>query len=74
VEYYDPTGGLKGDAVRVMPGKPFSPWPNSREPYVRWQRNGQPLDINGDVLPTKECADAHIPLPLFKFKPELFQK
>ena len=71
VWYYDPTN--KGNAVRVMPGDPNSPFPNSQAPYVRWQRNGQPLDLNGNVLPTKKSPDAHIPLPEFRFAPGLFQ-
>ncbi len=71
VWYYDPS--IKGNAVRVMPGDPTSPFPNSQAPYVRWQHNGQPLDINGNVLPTKNSADAHIPLNDFKFDPDLFR-
>jgi hypothetical protein len=68
---YDPTN--KGNAVRVMPGDPNSPFPNSQAPYVRWQQNGQPLDVNGNVLSTKKSPDAHIPLPDFRFVPGLFQ-
>jgi hypothetical protein len=71
VWYYDPTN--KGNAVRVMPGDPTSPFPNSQSPYVRWQRNGQPLDVNGNVLPTKYSPDAHIPLQDFRFNPDLFK-
>jgi len=50
-----------------------SPFPNSQAPYVRWQLNGKPLDVNGDVLPTKYSPDAHIPLQKFKVNPDLFQ-
>ncbi len=71
VWYFDPTN--KGNAVRVMPGNPTSPFPNSQAPYVRWQKNGQPLDSSGNILPTKKSPDAHIPLPNFIFKPELFK-
>jgi hypothetical protein len=71
VWYYDPTN--KGNAVRVMPGDPTSPFPNSQSPYVRWQRNGQPLDVNGNVVPTKYSPDAHIPLNDFRFNPDLFK-
>lgn len=67
VWYYDPTN--KGNAVRVMPGNPASPFPNSQVPYVRWQQNGVPLDVNGNNLPNKNSPDAHIPLENFKFKP-----
>jgi RHS repeat-associated protein len=69
--YYDPTN--KGNAVRVMQGNPKSPYPNSRGPYVRWQRNGQPLDAAGNVLPSKFSPDAHIPLSQFRFRPEIFE-
>jgi RHS repeat-associated protein len=50
VWYYDPKN--KGNAVRVMPGEPHSPFPKSQVPYVRWQKNGQPLDASGGILPT----------------------
>lgn len=69
--YYDPAN--KGNAVRVMPGDPMSPFPNSQSPYVRWQRNGQPLDKSGRVLPSKNSPDAHIPLNEFKFNLEIFK-
>jgi RHS repeat-associated protein len=65
--YYDSTN--KGNAVRVMPGTPSSPYPNSQSPYVRWQSNGKPLDVNGNPLPTKFSPDAHIPLQDFNFSP-----
>ena len=47
VRYYDPKN--PGNAVRVMPGDPSSQYPNSQEPYVRWQRNGQALDADGNL-------------------------
>lgn len=70
VRYYDPTN--PGNSVRVMQGSPNSPFPNSQAPYVRWQRNGQPLDVNGNVLPTANSPDAHIPLGDFRFLPGIF--
>jgi RHS repeat-associated protein len=70
VRYFDPKNS--GNAVRVMPGNPRSPYPNSRSPYVRWQKNGQALDVNGNIVP-KNTSDAHIPLDKFQFKPELFE-
>jgi len=68
--YFDPQN--PGNAVRVMPGNPNSPYPNSRTPYVRWQRNGQALDVNGNVVP-RNSPEAHIPLEDFRFDPALFQ-
>ena len=58
VMYYDPESydaklGDFANHVRVMPGNPNSSYPNSQEPYVRWQLNGQPLDVNGNILPNK---------------------
>jgi hypothetical protein len=70
VWYVDPRN--PGNAVRVMPGNPNSPYPNSRVPYVRWQRNGQALDAAGNVVP-KKSPEAHIPLEDFRFNPGLFQ-
>lgn len=69
--YRDPSN--PGNSVRVMRGNPNSPYPNSRAPYVRWQRNGQPLDMDGNKLPSKYDPAAHIPLEDFSFMPELFQ-
>lgn len=68
--YVDPSN--RGNAVRVMQGNPNSPFPNSQVPYVRWQRNGQPLDVHGNVLSTKKSPDAHIPLKDFTFDPVRF--
>jgi hypothetical protein len=70
VWYYDPSN--KGNAVRVMQGNPNSPFPNSQSPYVRWQKNGQALDANGNAVP-RNTPNAHIPLKDFKFNPELFR-
>lgn len=70
VLYRDPTNA--GNSVRVMQGNPNSPFPNSQVPYVRWQRNGQPLDQYGDVLASAKVPEAHIPLSDFRFRPEVF--
>lgn len=40
---------------------------------MRWQRNGQPLDVNGNVLPSANVPEAHIPLSDLKFLPEAFR-
>jgi hypothetical protein len=56
-----------------MQGSPTSPYPNSQNPYVRWQHNGQPLDVHGNQLPSAKVPDAHIPLGDFQFRPELFE-
>jgi RHS repeat-associated protein len=69
-KYVDPTN--PGNSVRVMPGNPKSPYPNSQKPYVRWQKNGQALDKNGNVV-AKNTPDAHIPEDEFHFDPNLFK-
>lgn len=70
VLYRDPNNA--GNSVRVMQGNPNSPFPNSQGPYVRWQKNGQPLDRFGNQLPSAKLPEAHIPLNDFKFLPEVF--
>jgi hypothetical protein len=70
VRYFDPQN--PGNSVRVMPGNPNSPYPNSRAPYVRWQLNGQALDVDGGVVP-KNTPEAHIPLEDFRFDLGVFQ-
>jgi hypothetical protein len=52
------------NSVRVMPGDPKSPFPNSQKPYVRHLKDGQSLDVNGNVVP-KNTPEAHIPLEDF---------
>lgn len=69
--YSDPSN--PGNSVRVMQGSPSSTYPSSQAPYVAWQRNGQPLDVNGNVLPSANVPEAHIPLSDFKFLPEVFK-
>jgi hypothetical protein len=54
-----------GNAVRVMPGNPSSPYPRLRGPYVRVTRNGQYLDNRGRVVP-RNSPDGHIPLSEFR--------
>ncbi|MGL4745928.1 MAG: hypothetical protein ACRCXL_16280 [Dermatophilaceae bacterium] len=70
VLYRDPTNA--GNSVRVMQGNPNSPFPNSQAPYVRWQKNGQPLDQLGNQLPSAKVPEAHIPLNDFRFLPGVF--
>ena len=58
--YLDPNNS--GHSVRVMQGDPESIYPNSRSPYIRLQRHGQPLDVLGNQLSTAKTSAAHIPL------------
>ena len=65
VRFIDPNN--PHNSVRVMPGDPSSSYPNSRMPYVRWMRDGQPLDANGNALPSRMSPDAHIPVQIFRY-------
>ena len=58
--------------VRVMPGNPRSPHANSRVPYVRWQRNGRALDVNGNPVP-RQSRESHIRVEDFVFDGTLFE-
>jgi RHS repeat-associated protein len=56
--------------VNDKPGDPSSPYVNSRGPHVRWQRDGEALDVNGNTV-LKGSEDAHIPRDNFNYKPKL---
>jgi RHS repeat-associated protein len=64
-EYVNPEN--PHDRVRDMPGNPNSPNPAQQQPYVKWQKNGQPLDKNGAPV-DKDDPASHIPRKDFKFK------
>lgn len=69
VRFVDPASPAYNQ-VRIMPGSPNSPWPNSQAPYVRWMHNGQYLDRFGN--PSNDLGRTHIPLDQFEFLPEIF--
>lgn len=69
VKYVDPRNS--GNSVRIMPGNSRSPYPNSCQPYVRWDKNGRALDVNGKFVPVRSL-ESHIPLEDFGFKAGLF--
>jgi hypothetical protein len=58
IEYVHPE--VEHTRVRVMPGIPGHKYENSREKYVRVQRNGDFFDKNGNF--TKDENASHIPL------------
>jgi len=64
VKYSSP--GNPHHSVRVMPGNPNSPFPNSRKPYVRHVKNGKSLDMNGKPVDVT-TPEAHIPLEKFRW-------
>ena len=56
------------ETVRVMPGNPNSPYPNSRTPYVvQTDSAGRPLDANGKPGERKS-ENTHVPLDKYKFQ------
>jgi hypothetical protein len=54
-------------SIRVMPGKPHSPFPYQQKPYVIYKRNGNTLDKFGNVVDPAAPA-AHIPIEEFVFR------
>ena len=58
----------RNENVRVMQGKPSSPYLNSQKPYVRQQdKSGSYLKADGS-RGLKKSADTHIPLNEYKYK------
>ncbi|MBN1914311.1 MAG: hypothetical protein JW769_00265 [Parachlamydiales bacterium] len=53
-------------SIRVMPGKPHSPWPHQQKPYVIQTKNGRILDKAGNVV-SRDAPEAHIALEEFIF-------
>ena len=54
-------------SIRVMPGKPHSPFLYQQKPYVIYKKNGKTLDKFGNVVdPTDPVA--HIPIEEFVFR------
>lgn len=55
-------------SIRVMPGKPHSPYPYQQKPYVVQMKNGKAIDKYGNPV-NKRLPEAHIPLEEFKYTP-----
>ena len=72
MKYVHPTD--EGTYIRVMPGKPHSPWPYQQKPYISYVKNGQYLDKNGNPFDrhgttlSKHATEAHIPYDEFVYK------
>ena len=54
-------------SVRIMPGKPHSPFPYQRNPYVIHKLHGKTLDKLGNIVPSKS-PEAHIPFNEFVYR------
>jgi len=65
MKYVHPTD--TGTYVRVMPGKPHSPFPYQHRPYVNQRVKGKSLDKYGNVV-LNESPESHILLEEFVFK------
>ena len=63
--YVDPKNHY--NCVRVMPGKPHSPFPHQQKPYVKQMKNGEYIDISGKGV-GKSSVEAHVPLEKFKYR------
>ena len=69
----DRSGGMRyihsqdpGFCIRVMPGKPHSPFPHQQHPYIVHTKNGQYLDKFGNMV-SKDSPHAHIPIDEFTY-------
>jgi tetratricopeptide (TPR) repeat protein len=54
-------------SVRVMPGKPHSPFANQQKPYVIHKKDGKALDKHGSFV-SQDAAEAHIPFEEFIYR------
>jgi len=64
MEYVHPT--TTHISVRVMPGKPHSPFPYQQKPYVVQMESGSAIDQFGNRI-SHSLPEAHIPLEEFIF-------
>ncbi len=74
IKLTDKSGGMKyvhptdvGTYVRVMPGKPHSPHPHQRKPYVNQRIKGKSIDKYGNIVSNKS-PKAHIPLEEYIYR------
>ncbi len=65
MEYVHPTNNHL--RIRVMPGKPHSPFPYQQKPYVVQMKEGKALDKFGNKA-AKNAPEAHIPLDEFIYR------
>jgi hypothetical protein len=54
-------------SIRVMPGKPHSPFPYQQKPYVIHMKDGKVYDKFG-MKTRKDAPEAHIPLEEFIYR------
>lgn len=56
-----------GIYIRVMPGKPHSPYPSQQKPYVVQMKDGKAFDKKGNLI-EGHLPEAHIPLEEFVYR------
>ncbi len=70
VRYRDPKN--LHNEVRVQKGDPKVSNPSQQRDYVKWKRDGQWLDKNGNPV-SGNSPESHIPVGEFKFDLEIFK-
>jgi hypothetical protein len=55
-------------SIRVMFGKPHSPWPAQQKPYVIFEKNSQFYDKFGQIHASEKSPAVHIPLEEFQIQ------
>ena len=58
------------DKIRVMPGKPHSPFPHQQKPYVIQMESGKAIDRIGNRI-SPDAPEAHIPLEDYFYREAL---
>ncbi len=53
--------------VRIMPGKPHSPFPHQQKPYVNHMKDGKALDVLGNIVKA-DSPEAHISYEKFIYR------
>jgi hypothetical protein len=65
MEYMHPTN--THISIRVMPGKPHSPFPYQQKPYIIHKKDGKAFDELGNMVGQK-APEAHISLEKFIYR------
>ncbi len=66
VQYTKPDSG-RSSYVKISAGEPESRQIGQQHDNVRWQKDGNSLDVDGNVVP-KQSEESHIPFEKFKFR------
>jgi hypothetical protein len=54
-------------SIRVMPGKPYSPWPHQQKPYIIQRIHDKAYDKHGNIVKFNS-KEAHIPLEQYIYR------